>query len=108
MLFFPDMAPVLKKATDGQVFFLRVYNLPAADKIPPVRVVLVDSNGNANEVKTLGLLQNPTPVEPRGMGLFWRLATLPNVPAGDYQLKITAMDPARNQTITRELRTKVQ
>ena len=108
MLFFPDISPVLKKSVDGQVFFLRVYNLPSAGKIPPVRVSLVDSSGKANEVKTLGLMQNPTPVEPSGMGLFWKLATLPNVPPGEYQLKITALDPARNQVIQREVKTKVQ
>jgi hypothetical protein len=108
MLFFPDISPFLKKSVDGQVFFLRVYNLPSAGKIPSVRVSLVDSNGKTNEVKTLGLLQNPTPVEPKGLGLFWRLATLPDVPAGDYQLIISTTDPAKNQEITRELTAQVQ
>lgn len=108
MFFFPDMSPVLKKSVDGQVFYLKVYNLATAGKIPPVRVSLIDSGGKMNEVKTLGLLQNPTPVEPNGMGLFWRLATLPNVPPGDYRLKVSTLDPAKNQEIIRELKTYVQ
>jgi hypothetical protein len=108
MLFFPDFTPVLKKSQDGQVVYLRVYNLPVAGKIPNVHVALIDSGGNTNEVKTLGLLQNPTPVEPKGMGLFWRLATLPNVPPGNYQLKISTLDPAKNQEITRAVKTTVQ
>ncbi len=108
MMFFPDMSPVLKKSVDGQVFYLRIYNLPNTGKIPVVRVMLVDSGGKSNEVKTLGLLQNPTRVEPKGMGLFWRLATLPDVPPGQYQLKISTLDPAKNQEITREMKTQVQ
>lgn len=108
MVFFPDFSPVLKKSVDGQVLYLRVYNLPTPGKIPNVRVSLVDGGGKANEVKTLGLMQNPTPVEPKGMGMFWKLATLPNVAPGDYQLKISTLDPAKNQEIVREVRTTVQ
>ena len=108
MFFFPDMSPALKKSVDGQVFYLKVYNLSTPGKIPTVRVTLVDSGGKANEVKTLGLLQNPTPVEPKGMGLFWRLATLPDIPPGDYQLRISTLDPAKNQEIIRQLKTNVQ
>jgi hypothetical protein len=108
MFFFPDMSPALKKSVDGQVFYLKVYNLSTPDKIPPVRVTLIDSGGRANEVKTLGLLQNPTPLEPKGMGLFWRLATLPDIPPGDYNLKISTLDPARNQEIIRQVKTEVQ
>jgi len=108
MLFFPSFSPTLKKATDGQVFFLRAYNLSTPGKIPNMRVSLVDAGGKASEIKTLGLLQNPTPVEPKGMGMFWRLATVPDLAPGDYELKVSTMDPVRNQEIIREMQTKVQ
>ncbi|MCI0414369.1 hypothetical protein L0222_16455, partial [bacterium] len=108
MVFFPDFSPVLKRSVDGQVFYLRVYNLQTPGKIPTVRVSLVDGGGKSNEVQTLGLMQNPTPVEPKGMGLFWRLARLPDVAPGNYQLKISTLDPSKNQEIVRQVRTTVQ
>ena len=108
MFFFPDMSPALKKSVNGQVFYLKVYNLATPDKIPPVRVTLVDSGGKTSEVRTLGLLQNPTPVEPKGMGLFWKLSTLPDIPPGDYQLRISTLDPAANREITRQVKASVQ
>jgi hypothetical protein len=108
LMFFPDISPVLKKAAEGQVFYLRAYNLSTPGKIPNMRVSLVDSGGKANEVKTLGLLQNPTPVEPKGMGMFWRLGAVPDLAPGDYQLKISTLDPAKNQEIVREFITHVQ
>jgi len=73
-----------------------------------VHVSLVDSGGKSSEVKTLGLLQNPLPLEPKGMEMFWRLATLPDLSPGDYHMKISTLDPAKNQEIVRELITHVQ
>ncbi len=108
LLFFPEFSPVLKRSVDGQVVYLRVYNLPAQGKVPAVHVSLVDGGGKVNEVKTLGLMQNPTPVEPKGMGLFWRLAAIPNIAPGNYQLKIRTLDPAKNQEIVRQVSTTVQ
>ena len=108
MLFFPDFSPVLKKVENGQVFYIRMYNLPTAGKIPPIHISLTDSAGKSAEVKTFGLMQNPTMMQPQGMGLFWKLVKLPDLSPGDYKLRISATDTSQNREITRELATHVQ
>jgi hypothetical protein len=42
------------------------------------------------------------------MGMFWRLAAVPDLAPGDYRLKISALDPTNNQEIVREIPAHVQ
>jgi hypothetical protein len=107
-LFFPDLAPSLKKAETGQVVYFKIYNKPQGSKNPPITLQLQDQNGKSTEIDQFALMQKPKDLEHGGMELFWKLQAIPDVPPGTYQFKVNIKDMAKNKEVVRTIPMLIQ
>lgn len=93
-LFFPDLAPILNKGQAGQVFYVRLDRVTAATSRPPIQLTLVDAQQKETEVKDFGLLKPPA-AGVDSEELFWKLTAIPDIPAGEYQLRVKVANQIR-------------
>lgn len=102
--FIPGIVPVLKGASPAQ-FYLRVYNLRLhpQTQIPQTEMSfeIVDREGKSTPLKNVGLLQNPTQIEPGVFELFFK-ANFGNFTSGPYQLRLSFKDSLANQNVDSE------
>ncbi len=107
-MFFPDLAPSLKKAESGQVVYFKIYNKPAGSKNPPIKLQLLDQSGKSTDIEQFALLQKPKDLEQGGMELFWKLQAIPDVPPGTYQFRVNIKDSATNKDVVRTIPMLIQ
>ena len=102
-LFFPELNPDVKKDETDKVIYFRIYNKLPESKNPPIHMFLVDNAGKQTEIQQFALMQKPKDLEQGGMELFWKLTAVPDVPPGNYTLKVNVRDAINMKDVVREM-----
>jgi VWFA-related protein len=97
--FIPGVVPYFYGSSPVQ-FYVRVYNLKVhpVTKVPQTEMnfEIVDAEGNSTPLRNVGLVKNPTQLEPGVFDILFQ-ANLGYLSSGYYQLKLSFKDIMSNQ-----------
>jgi hypothetical protein len=87
---------------------MRIYNQPQDAKNPPIRFRLLNGSNKVYEIDQFGLSEKPTALPDGGIGLFWKILSLPQVPPGPYEFQVVLLDVSARTKIEREIELEIQ